>query len=224
MTIIIPNSLTEIAKNKLREMIISGELAFGQQLAETKLSMQFGVSKTPIREALVQLKEEGLVEIRARRGTFVYSPDAKDMNHILETRAIIETGALRLAHEKNHVNLVHALGKIVRQMDKPFDQNTYKTYLELDTEFHKTIIVFADNPYMSTAYATIAAKVRALRHRLRYDADFILRSTQGHLAIYEGIRGNALEETEKRLHSHISGVFMRVELSPLIADKDLNTG
>ena len=135
MSIVIPDSLTEIVKTKLREMIICGEFAFGQQLAESKLSAHFGVSKTPIREALVQLKEEGLVEVHARRGTFVYRPDMADMQLISETRRVLEVGALHLACEKNHVALVRALGSIVKQMDREYDSESYLTYLELDSEF-----------------------------------------------------------------------------------------
>ncbi|MBG0776395.1 MAG: GntR family transcriptional regulator [Desulfovibrionaceae bacterium] len=209
MSIVIAGSLTELVKTKLREMIIHGELAFGQQLTESKLSTQFGVSKTPIREALAQLKEEGLVAVRARCGTFVYGPDAADLQLITEIRCNLEVGALRLAYEKNNVPLVQALGRIVKQMAKGYDQSSYHSYLELDTEFHKTIIEYADNKYYSAAYNIIATKVQALRHRIEYDNCFLARSTRGHISIYEGIRDDRIEETCGLLHGHISRVFQQ---------------
>ena len=216
MTIRIPDSLTQIVKDKLREMIISGEFRFGQQLTEHKLGIEFGVSKTPIREALVQLKEEGLVEVRSRKGTFVYSPQIKELQQLIASRAIFEVGALKLAYEVNAVQLVHALGKIASQMNRTFDGSTYLTYLQLDTAFHKIIIQHADNTYLTNAHELIASKILALRHRLVYDVDFLARSTQGHLEIYDRLRGGQLDAACEVLHLHISRVFQRVELSPLV--------
>ena len=215
MPIKIPDSLTQIVKEKIREMIIRGEFRFGQQLAENKLGMEFGVSKTPIREALVQLKDEGLVEVRARKGTFVYNPELKDLQQLVASRAIFEVGALRLAYENNAVQFIHALGKIATQMNRTFDTKNYLTYLQLDTNYHKTIIHYADNTYLTNAHELIASKIRALRHRLTYDTDFLERSTKGHLNIYDRLHDGKLDEACDILHQHISRVFQRVELSPL---------
>ncbi len=215
----IPNSLTEIAKSKLRHMIVTNELKFGQRIAENTLSTQFGVSKTPIREALVQLKKEGLVEIYARRGTFVFSPDTNDLNCIVEARWLIEEGALRLAYKKNYINLVRSLGKVTKQMTKAAErQINLSEYLKLDIDFHRTILECADNPYFLTAYKNIATKVSALRYRLSYDQSFLDRSTQGHLAIYICICEHNLNEALQLLTDHISRAFQKVELSPLIPE------
>lgn len=215
MPIKIPDSLTKIVKDRLREMIISGELRFGQQLAENKLGAEFGVSKTPIREALVQLKEEGLVEVLARKGTFVYNPKLQDLQQLVASRAIFEVGALKLAYESNSVPLVHALGKITSQMKRTFDSTNYITYLQLDTDYHNIIIHYSGNPYLTNAHKLIASKIRALRHRLTCDSDFLERSTQGHLDIYDRLRNDRLDEACEILYQHISRVFQRVELSPL---------
>ncbi len=215
----IPNSLTEIAKSKLRHMIVTNELKFGQRIAENSLSTQFGVSKTPIREALVQLRKEGLVEIFARRGTFVFSPDTNDLNCIVEARWLLEDGALRLAYKKNYVRLVCNLGKITKQMQKAAEQQiNLSEYLKLDIDFHRTILEHADNPYFLAAYKNIATKVSALRYRLSYDQSFLSRSTHGHLAIYNSICEHDLDEAIRLLTDHISRAFQKVELSPLIQE------
>src|SRR3546814_11787488 len=68
-----PKSLTELVKEHVRGRIINGELMLGEALSENVLAAQLGISKTPVREALLQLKLEGLVDIQPQRGSFVFS-------------------------------------------------------------------------------------------------------------------------------------------------------
>jgi DNA-binding GntR family transcriptional regulator len=68
-----PKSLTELVKDHVRSRITNGELMMGEALSENVLAAQLGISKTPVREALLQLKLEGLVDIQPQRGSFVFS-------------------------------------------------------------------------------------------------------------------------------------------------------
>src|SRR5579871_787706 len=100
-----PKSLTAIAKENIRHAIVAGELAFGSQLSESALALRMGVSKTPVREALLQLKLEGLVDIQPQSGTFVFSPTEDEVRDICRFREIVELSALELAMQADPLRL-----------------------------------------------------------------------------------------------------------------------
>jgi len=68
-----PQLLTDLACERIREAIVGGEFKLGEQMSEAQLAQRLGVSKTPVREALLRLKGDGLVEIHPQRGSFVFS-------------------------------------------------------------------------------------------------------------------------------------------------------
>ena len=91
-----PKSLTDLAVERIRAAIVEDRLAFGEQLSEAALAVNLGISKTPVREALLRLKMDGLVEIQPQRGTFVFTLDADEVEELTAFREIIETEALGL--------------------------------------------------------------------------------------------------------------------------------
>src|SRR5260221_9041097 len=103
-----PRSLTAIVIDQIRDLIITGKLALGEQLSENTLAEQLGVSRTPVREAFLRLESEGLVEVRPQRGTFVFQYDATELREILELPEGLEVGALRIALGRDIVGLAAA--------------------------------------------------------------------------------------------------------------------
>src|SRR2546422_6782820 len=87
----------------LRSQILSGELEPGTALSEVTLAGTFGVSRTPVREALKQLQVEGLVEIVPRVGTFVSKPSLRDVTELLEVKEVLEGLAARLLAQRGRV-------------------------------------------------------------------------------------------------------------------------
>src|SRR3546814_13734933 len=82
-----PKSLTTLAVDEIRGRIVRGELGLGAPLSENALALELGVSKTPIREALLQLKMEGLVSIQPPRGSFVFDMTVEEIRPLGELRA-----------------------------------------------------------------------------------------------------------------------------------------
>src|SRR5262245_36231779 len=82
---------------EIRSRIISGRLPMGARISDKQLATEFNVSRTPVREALVQLQTEGLVVMRPQNDTYVFDLTADDVRDMSATRAIFEAGALRLA-------------------------------------------------------------------------------------------------------------------------------
>ena len=107
-----PASLTEIALQQVRTAIIEGTLPLGSAISEGQLAASLGISKTPVREALAQLRMEGLVTIVPQSGTFVFTLSATEVVEICELRQTLEAAALRLALERNRSRLIDGLAEV----------------------------------------------------------------------------------------------------------------
>ena len=92
-----PKSLRELALEHLRARIVDGTLQMGQVLSERTISEELGVSKSPVREALAQLRDEGLVHIEPQRGARVFSLSVAEVEQISDFRLVIETACFELA-------------------------------------------------------------------------------------------------------------------------------
>src|SRR5262245_59707869 len=113
-----PASLAAIALEQLRTAIIEGTLPIGSAISESQLAASLGISKTPVREALAQLRMEGLVTIVPQSGTFAFTLSAVEVIEICELRQTLEAAALHLAIERNRPHLVDGLAKVCAQMDE----------------------------------------------------------------------------------------------------------
>src|SRR5688500_2191982 len=106
---------------KLRAMIFSGELRAGQPMRQEEIARRLGVSRLPVREALNRLATEGLVELKPRRGFFVTSLNADEIEDIFDMRALLEQRAGHLATERRTIADADAIDTIVRSIDSVVD-------------------------------------------------------------------------------------------------------
>ncbi len=160
-----PRSLAEQAAVTIRQRIIDGLLPLGSALSEVALAAELGVSKTPVREALLRLSKDGLVEILPQRGTYVFRLDARQVRALTVMRELLERKALAMAAPA-HRELGAALAKVVSAMERALPLDDPQDYRRLDDAFHQTIIDGADNEFLTDAYDRIAFRVQALRSGL----------------------------------------------------------
>ncbi len=160
-----PVLLTELAVERLRAAIVDGELALGEQVSEALLAQRLGVSKTPVREALLRLKADGLVEIHPQRGTFVFRLDAAQVGQLCRYRATIETAALREAMAAQPAAMLGELAGRVAAMKKAERARDQKALARLDMEFHWQFFAHCPNAYLLAGYEVIRWQLVALRHR-----------------------------------------------------------
>jgi DNA-binding GntR family transcriptional regulator len=139
----------------MRERIISGELEPGTSLSEIALAEAFGVSRTPVREALKQLQTEGLVEIRPRVGTFVTAPSRREINELFEMKALLEGAAARLLAQRGSVPELDLLRDNLKQADAAVAADDRERYAHLVQDFHDLLIRGADNAKLQGHYRTL---------------------------------------------------------------------
>lgn len=147
---------------RLRDMILDGDLAPGDSLSETSLAESFGVSRTPIREALKQLETEGLIEVRPRVGTFVSVLSRRDLTELFQVKEIIEGAAARLMALRGNIPELVALERNIRDSERAVAQGATEKYVRLVHEFHTLIVAGADNLKLQAHY-------RILMNQLVYE-------------------------------------------------------
>ncbi|KRB01231.1 hypothetical protein ASD83_06860 [Devosia sp. Root685] len=161
-----PKSLSQMVAVRLRKAIIDGEIGLGQNIAEEKLAESFGVSRTPVRDALIQLEQQGLVVIQSKRGSYVFTPTAQDVVRICEYRKMIEVNAMAFAVKRNKAALTKRLREVTDAMGTAMRQSDAVTYGQLDTDFHQAFVDWSGNPYVQDAYQLVSGQIAALRTHL----------------------------------------------------------
>jgi DNA-binding GntR family transcriptional regulator len=198
-----PASLTEIALQQIRTEIIEGTLPLGSTISEGQLAASLGISKTPVREALAQLRMEGLVTIVPQSGTFVFTLSATEVVEICELRQTLEAAALRLALERNRSRLIERLAEVCAGMDRVRTADDEPAYLRLDSAFHEQFFANCGNRYFAEAYARIVPKVAALRTHLATRPDHTRMSYEEHKQILHAIQRKRDKELIPILDKHI---------------------
>lgn len=196
-------SLTEMALEGVREAIVTGQFKLGEPLSEIQLASTMGISKTPVREALAQLRIEGLVKIVPQSGTFVFTLSSREVVKMCELRSLLEMEALKLAFELNQKEFIGALEAIVAKMAKAQKKKDTAEYLKLDTEFHEQLFNYCDNHYIADAYSRIEGKIAALRTHLSSLPQHTQLSFTEHLEFVNALQQSDLEKAEEILDEHI---------------------
>ena len=140
---------------EMRRRIISGDLPPDVNLSELALAEEFGVSRTPVREAFKQLQTEGLVEIRPRVGTFVTTPSRREITELFEMKELLEGAAARLLAQRGRVPELDRLEENLREADAAVQRDDTARYAELVQEFHDLLIVGSDNRKLEAHYRTL---------------------------------------------------------------------
>jgi len=198
-----PRSLTETVLAQLREAIVSGDLELGSALSERALAVKLGVSKTPVREALAQLRVEGLVRIYPQRGAYVFTLSAHEVIALCEFRQTLEAAALRLAIERHPGELADEIREIVGQMETARRRNDTKAYLGADTRFHQAFFRHCGNDYLVDTYELHVGKIAALRTHLAAKPLHTEMSYREHCELSGLIAGGWLTQALDVLDVHI---------------------
>ncbi|MDE0697463.1 MAG: GntR family transcriptional regulator [Boseongicola sp.] len=198
-----PKSLRELALEHLRNSIIDGTLKMGQALSEREISESLGVSKSPVREALAELRNEGLVSIEPQKGARVFNLTEAEVAQICDFRQAIEMAAFELALSRDPDGLADAMARVVREMEAAREDGNEKGYLELDTAFHQLIFEHAGNDYLTASYTRYVDKIAALRTHLAKLPQHTDLSFEEHRRIAVAVRRGALEGIRRLLAEHI---------------------
>lgn len=154
--------LVDDTRQSLEEAILSGQIKPGERLVETWLAEHLDVSRTTIREALLMLERQGLVETRPRRGTFVARLSAQDALDLGYSRALLEGYAVRVGFARIDEPLLQQLERLIDGMSACQLPNDIPRLIQLDLDFHRLIVEICDSPRIIDLWSNLSGQIRAL--------------------------------------------------------------
>jgi DNA-binding GntR family transcriptional regulator len=198
-----PSSIVEDITNKLSEAIFDGRIGHGQQIIETELQRALGVSRAPIREALLKLEGHGLVNIIPRKGCFVRTITPVYIREIFTVRAWLEGLAARLFADEIRPQDIEELDKILRDMAILSKRKDFRGYFDRHTDFHMVYISGSRNSFL-------IEKIKVLRRQslwLPYSVIYFERNhkacQQIHSTLLDLFREKNVDKIEREVRNHI---------------------
>ncbi|TYP53755.1 GntR family transcriptional regulator [Thermosediminibacter litoriperuensis] len=185
----------------LREAILGGSLQPGTRLVEREIARQLGVSRTPVREAIHKLEQEGLVRHIPRRGVVVAQISEREVHEVYMIRAVLEGLAARLAAERISPGKLKRLSELMEAMEKACERNDEQTLQTLHLEFNTLIYEAAESPRLHQMINYLVDYIAAFT-KLGYSVPGRMRAaTQEHRALAEALTkgdGRLAEEIARR--------------------------
>lgn len=209
--------LTDVVYDRLRNSIFAGSIAPGQRLSVPALAAELEVSRSPVREAVRRLTEEGLAREEPRRGAVVARIDTDELVRLYEVREVLEGLAARLAVEHSGRLLVDRLAAVLADHERAVDAADVAAHFEADMRFHRLIREAGRNPEAARLLDQLQARVRLAmlttsvtggpRHAL-----------EDHRRIYEAIARGDPRLAEHAAREHV--VRLREALRQRMSDKE----
>ncbi|MEM6589734.1 MAG: GntR family transcriptional regulator [Pseudomonadota bacterium] len=198
MTKSTPNS--QRALQELRRRIFEGELPAGSDHLESELADQLGMSRTPVREAVLMLESQGLLAMRPRKGVRILPVSPEDMSEIYDVLTELESLAAERAAEAGYTHEeLHDLAKAIDKMDAALDRSDLEAWAAADDLFHAELVRIGGNRRVVMIAAMMTDQVRRARNTTLYMRPRPTKSNDDHRRVLDAIaHGDA--QTARSLH------------------------
>lgn len=203
----------DLVHDRVRRMVLLGVFPTRERLAEERVAEVLGVSRTPVREALVRLHAEGLLRRYADGGYFVAEPDLADLRDLYELRITLELRGLTRAlegfgsHDPGVLEPLRDRWRALRA-DLPAPD---PTFVELDESFHMALCRSAGNIALAETLETVNARIRPIRMHDFLTEDRIVLTIDQHLGIVEAVLAGEVEQAVGRMRQHVGESMEIVE-------------
>lgn len=220
-SIIIQTKISEQVYNYLRNEIVSGSLAPGERVNVDELAERLKVSRMPIKEAIERLAGEGLLDVQARRGTFVSRLDPVELAETFEVRCALEVLAGKLAVRHITKADIERLRELIAAMEKSTAKTDVRTHLDQNAEFHELIIKRSGNRKLFETWQRLRTPIHVAGIHSRADdwVERIAREQREHRAIVRALEQRDPAAVEQAITNHI----MRAS-STLVEDVERDVG
>ncbi len=196
-----PHQVREAVYRHLKGLILSGRLLPGAKLSEPALAQDLGVSRTPIREALVRLSEEGLVELLPGRGARVRRLSPEEVEEVYQVRALLEGEAAKEAALRASRGELGELEALLQAIDEAPPED-YPEQMRRDLEFHRALVRLSGNRTLLRLYEDLLSALALARSTLPTLSQEE-RTRREHWAILEALRARDPEGARKAVEAHV---------------------
>jgi DNA-binding GntR family transcriptional regulator len=212
-----PTTIVNFVHDKLREGITSGRYPAGARLNESQIAREFNISRIPVREALVRLRESGLVMKHDRRGMFVTQLSDEEVQRINSVRIVLEAEALRLCRLNLDKKQAAKLKGLVEKMEK-WRAESQVDAAQLDIEFHRALWTAAGNPRLYEILDSLSTVLFAHATIQHANTETIKWRLNHHRSLLDVALGESSISPEEAVISHLKSYYEQPEkFSSLVA-------
>jgi DNA-binding GntR family transcriptional regulator len=197
----VPETSTVRVRDQLQHAILEGVLQPGERLRAEALAQRFGTSRTPVREALLQLEAQGLVEVEPNRGAVVRAFDADDLRDLYEVRALLEPQAAARAATRISTEDIQRLEALCQADD----------LIVANDAFHRIILEAARSPRLTEAMRAASGIPRSFRSVFWHDARQREESLMCHRRLVAAFKTRDAQLAEAVMRMHILGAIAFLE-------------
>jgi DNA-binding GntR family transcriptional regulator len=203
MTRIAPTALYQEVAERLRQRIFAHELTPGDWIDEQKLAEQYGISRTPLREALKVLAAEGLVDLKPRRGCYVTEISRQDIDDIFPLMAMLEGRCAFIAVQLAKPADIRDLKAIHEKLELAAKDSRIDAFFEANQEFHRRIQELTNNRWLLSVIQDLRKVLKLSRlHSLSLEGR-LQQSLEEHRVIMAAFEAGDAEKAEKSMHDHL---------------------
>jgi DNA-binding GntR family transcriptional regulator len=205
-----PVGLTDWAYEQIKEAILKIQFVPGTQLQIESLVLELGISRTPIREALLRLEKDGLVRVLPRVGFFVKEFTSRDLEELYEVRELLESRAVKNAVENLSGEDLDLIDQLLEISVTAVQASDVQKFLEGEIQFHNYLTQHSQNTYL----ISVLESLRDLSYRWRTlslrSHESLVRSMEEHLVIARAVRNKDAELASQLMAEHIRNARERI--------------
>ena len=196
--------IADSVRERIEQMIVTGEFADGERLDEVKLAEQFGVSRTPLREAFQSLAASGLLTLEARRGAFIRHPDFVELVEMFEVMAEIEAMCgFRAARRVTQEQMV-AIGLTIDACEAAIKVGDFDEYYRENEKFHHLLYEASGNRFLAREAARLHKRLKPYRRLQLRTSGRMPQSMREHRAVYAALQRADPKATAVALRLHVA--------------------
>ncbi|ATH76493.1 MULTISPECIES: GntR family transcriptional regulator [Halomonadaceae] len=222
MTKILQRNLYREVADRIGELIEHGELAPGERISEKQLCERFGVSRTPLREALKVLATEGLIELLPNRGARVVRLTFKKVKDTYDLMAALEGLSGELACQHISDAEIKAVRKLHDTMLEHYHQRDLASYFIVNQQIHESILAASRNEVLQEMYSNLSQRVKRVRYSKKMTQKFWRQAVQDHENMIEALEARDSPRLGQILRDHLCNKLEVATLAGVIEDDSLN--
>ena len=199
-----PRALYEEVAELLRQQIFRRELEPGSWIDELKIAEQFGISRTPLREALKVLAAEGLVTMKVRRGAYVTEVSEQDLSDVYHLLSLLESDAAGIVARRGSAEQLHDLEQLHAQLEAAATPGNTDGFFAVNEAFHMRLLEIANNRWRDQMVADLRKVMKLNRHNSLLKSGRIQESLREHRAIMAAILARDADASVARMREHFA--------------------
>lgn len=196
-------TLRDQAIVQIRQAIVTGQLAPNSMHSEQSIAAGMSISRTPVREALLQLATEGLVEFVPQRGVRVCDLNADHLGNVFQFRAAIESYCAAALAARPRKDVLVALDVVLSRQEDVIDADDHLRWVEANMEFHTILVGSAGNRLMERTLASLASHSMRIAYRMIARKERMQEALAEHRAIFEAIRRRDQDRARSLAAEHL---------------------